>query len=79
MPWDRPNQHQWCTRNRRIVIERAFYRDGFEIIRRVNPRDYRWVRDDANEVRLFSTLIEAKAFARKYLITMATGWQRQAA
>lgn len=73
MLWDHPSNHQWCTRNGRIVIERSFYRDGFEIMRRVNRRGYSWVRDEANDVRLFKTLVQAKAFARTDLIAKATG------
>ena len=68
MPWDHPSPCLWCTRNGRVVIERAFYRPGFEIRRRVNRRDYFWIRDAANHVRLFKTLIEAKEFARQELL-----------
>ena len=68
MPWDRPNPNEWCTRNGRVVIERAFCSTGFEIRHRINRGRYRWVQDCENEVRLFKTLIEAKSFARRELL-----------
>lgn len=74
MTWDHPSHYQWCTRNGRIVIERAFYREGFEIRRRVNRGDYRWVRDDARDVRVFKTLLQAKAFAREELIAVPSAF-----
>lgn len=79
MRWDRPSQNEWCTRNGRIVIERAFYRDGFEIRRCVNRRDYFWILDDQNDVRLFKTLVEAKMFARRELVCKAVEEAKKAA
>ncbi len=77
MTWDHPSLFQWCTRNGRVVIERAFYRDGFEIRHRVNHRDYSWILDAANDVRLFKTLVEAKGFARRALLQEAKGFAHQ--